>query len=187
MDSYNRSPEQHEQCLKLVLDAMKAEEPVECIYGNHELSYLMPNPHQCSGYKYEHKQIMMKYREDIQKHFKPFIMLDKDFLVSHAGLTKDLWDNESLTLDNLSETLTKWWPDPYSPMHQIGAARGGFKYYGGLFWCDFDREFKHVPGLTQVFGHSRGKQTRVIGEGEHASFCIDNLDSKLEFLNWELE
>jgi hypothetical protein len=186
IDSWNRSPEDHDKCLKLVLEAIEQKEPVEAIYGNHELSYIIPQ-HRCSGYKYIHEQIMNRYKERIKQAFKPFILLDKDFLVSHAGLTKDLWDNESLTFENLSETLNKWWEDPYSPMHWIGMARGGRSYYGGLFWCDFEREFKHVPGLTQVFGHTRGNITRVIEEGEHASFCIDNLDSKLEFLNWELE
>lgn len=46
----------------------------------------------------------------------------------------------------------------------------------------FVGEFEAIPGLTQVFGHTRGNGIRQEGE----NFCIDCLDGKMEFLEIEI-
>lgn len=37
----------------------------------------------------------------------------------------------------------------------VGKSRGGLLLAGGLLWCD-PCEFEGIPGLNQVFGHTRG-------------------------------
>lgn len=181
IDSFDRSIAEHRKCYELVLAAIKDGE-AEAIFGNHELSYLMIH-HRCSGFSSARQSLMQEYELEIRKYFVPFILLQKDFLVSHAGLTKQIWDQNSLTLESLPQTLAEWWPDPRSPMHQIGRYRGGYDSVGGLFWCDFRQGFEPVSGLTQVFGHTPGVGIRRVED----SYCIDCLDRSKEFLELELE
>lgn len=183
MDSFDRRPSDHRKCIELVLAAIKAGK-ARAIYGNHELSYIMPE-HRCSGWCREHQMIMHEFAAEIQKHFEPFILLAPKVLVTHAGLTRQLWDEHRLTLAKLEPKLRRWWEDPGSPMHGVGYCRGGMQKVGGIFWCDFNKEFKPVPGLTQVFGHtasgSGGEIRRV-----NTSYCIDCLDKAQKFLTLEI-
>jgi len=180
MDSFDRSWESHARCLDLVLKAIKQGE-AEAIYGNHELSYLMPQ-HNCSGWTEKNQETVLQRRADIEALFKPFILLSDRFLVSHAGLTEQIWKEKHLTFENLESTLRRWWPKTRSPMHWIGHYRGGFYNVGGMFWCDFRAEFRPIKGLTQVFGHTAGDSIRQLGD----NFCIDCLDFKHEFLEMDL-
>ena len=179
MDSFDRPASDHAKCLTLVLDAIEAGE-AEAIYGNHELSYLKPAQHMCSGYTSKNRHTIFTHKSRIDNLFKSHILLAPDFLVTHAGLTKQLWDSYNLSLETLQQTLTEWWTNLSSPVHQIGYNRGGppNNKCGGTFWCDWNTEFQPVPGLKQVFGHTAGKGIRQKEE----SFCIDCLDNKSEFL-----
>lgn len=179
IDSFDRSPKDHDRCYQLVIDAIKRGK-AQAIFGNHELSYLQPFTHKCSGYDFDRCEVVRKHEGDILALFKPYILLD-ELLVSHAGLTKQIWDEFNLTVENLTAKLDSWWRDDKSPMHWIGYSRGGINPVGGLFWCDFNDDFKPIPELAQVFGHTRGKGIR---QKENA-FCIDCLHAKVEFLNIE--
>ena len=181
VDSFTRTPADARKCVELVLAAVEAGE-AEVIYGNHELSYLFPR-HRCSGYNLATDEFMHELRPRITAVFKSHIMLAPDFLVTHAGLTKQIWDDQLLDLDVLDRALSDWWLDMYSPVHWIGYSRGGRDQCGGTFWCDFKREFKPVPGLRQVFGHTRGKGIRQVEE----SYCIDCLENgPSQFLTLEV-
>lgn len=183
IDSFDHSIADHRKCYELVLAAIKSGE-AESIFGNHELSYLMIH-HRCSGHTSARRDLMQEFELDIRKYFVPFILLQKDFLVSHAGLTKQIWDRNLLTLESLPQALAEWWPDFRSPMHHIGQYRGGRDSVGGLFWCDFNREFEPVPGLTQVFGHTAAGGNGIRRKGD--SYCIDCLERSREFLELETE
>lgn len=185
IDSFNKSPAQHGQCFRLVLDAIKAGQ-AEAIYGNHELSYFHLH-HRCSGYDNARQQIMWGYEAEIKEHFKPYIFLEHNFLISHAGLTTQIWEEAGLTFESLPQALAEWWPDMGSPMHRIGRFRGGPSNVGGMFWCDFEHEFEPVTGLYQIFGHTRGQGIRCIKTNTESSWCIDGLDKNLEFLEMEIE
>jgi len=180
MDSFDRSWADHAKCLDLVLSAVGAGE-ADVIYGNHELSYLQPH-HKCSGWTEDRCLMMRQYRQQIETTFKPYILLSDRFLVSHAGLTEQIWKEKHLTFENLESTLQGWWPKTSSPMHWIGYYRGGFNSVGGMFWCDFRAEFRPIKGLTQVFGHTAGDSIRQLGD----NFCIDCLDKKHDFLEMDL-
>jgi len=180
IDSWDRSVEDHKKCYDLVMDAIDERE-AQAIFGNHELSY-MYDKHRCSGYNSKRAYLMHMYQKSILDRFLPYLLLPNNILVSHAGLTKQLWDRHSLTLDNLSGLLETWWPDLKSPMHHIGRYRGGLDEQGGMFWCDWNQEFIPVPGLTQIFGHTAGKGIRQ----KDNNFCIDCLDHEHSFLELDL-
>lgn len=180
IDSFYRTLEDHKKCFDLVLDAIDKDEAI-AIFGNHELSYIYPN-HKCSGFTKERARLMAHYKERLLKNFKPFILLEDNFLVSHAGLDRRLWDANHLSFDSLEETLNNWWPNLTSPMHQIGKVRGGISDVGGMFWNDFNFEFVPIPDLVQVFGHTAGTSIRK----NENSFCIDCLDKQTAFLELDL-
>ena len=180
VDSFNRSPIEQRKCVDLVLAAIKAGE-AESIFGNHELSYLQPNRHMCSGFNSETRRLLLEIRNEVETLFKPFILIENEVLVTHAGLSRDIWDHENMTKDTMVQQLTTWWPDVQSPMHWIGRRRGGYNYCGGTFWCDWT-EFEPVPDLTQVFGHSTGRMIRQ----KEQSFCIDCLKDEPNLLTMDL-
>lgn len=188
IDSYDKTISEHDECYRLVVEAIR-EGKATALYGNHELSYLavageqVPH-HRCSGYDYKRGIIMRKYESDIRELFKPYLMPTPSMLVSHAGLTEHIWNQEELTIDLLPSVLASWWPDRASPMHWIGHYRGGRDVVGGLFWCDFNTEFKPIPELTQVFGHTRGHGIRQMDN----SYCIDCLDfTENNFLQMDID
>lgn len=180
VDSFDRPPIDQRKCIDLVLAAIKTGE-AEAIPGNHELSYLMPNTHMCSGFSGETRRLILEVKDEINTLFKPFLYLEDSVLVTHAGLTRDIWDKYNMTKDTMVQQLTEWWPNPDSPMHWIGQIRGGPRYCGGTFWCDW-REFTPVPDLTQVFGHTTGSNIRQ----KEQSFCVDCLGREPNLLTMEL-
>ena len=182
IDSYDRTTEQHKECYDLVFDAIDKGE-AEAIYGNHELSYILPHTHRCSGWDDERDMLMTHYSQMIQDRFKPFIFIKPNLLITHAGLDKVIWDQEAFSLNNLCQALAEMWPDVASPVHWIGYSRGGRKSVGGIFWNDFHREHTPIPKLKQIFGHTRGKGIRV----NKSSTCIDCLDLEHKFLEVEIE
>ena len=182
MDSFDRSPEDHRKCLELVLGAIEAGK-ARATYGNHELSYIIPQ-HRCSGFDRVHQDIMRSMEARIEAELEPFILLSPDLLVSHAGLTNQIWKRRKLAAvakrGELAAVLHGWWKEQRSPMHWIGMRRGGLDSVGGMFWCDFNTEFQPVRGLRQVFGHTqRGGDVgiRRVGPKGSDSYCIDCLDS----------
>lgn len=180
MDSFDRPWQDHAKCLALVLEAIDKGE-AEAIYGNHDLQYYIPF-HKCSGWSEYNQHTMLVNREEVEKKFKSYLLLSPEFLVTHAGLTNQLWKRKHLTFENLEQRLIEGWPKTSSFVHQIGSYRGGFSSVGGLFWCDFNVEFSPIEGLTQVFGHTAGDSIRQRG----SSFCIDCLDHKHDFLEMDL-
>ena len=177
MDSFDRSVENQVRALMLALDAVDAGKAV-AIFGNHELSYLMPPQHRCSGYTAAADAHLIHLRERMFKTMVPFLRLPGDFLISHAGVMPGM-------LPHMTE---QDFANAESPIHHIGWSRGGFAAMPGPFWCDFNREFVPTVGLNQVFGHTaRGGKNgiRRLDEQSH-NYCVDCLDFKTEFLELEL-
>lgn len=174
------------KCYGLICEAIIKGKAKAC-FGNHELSYLMPYKHACSWGSQGLKKLMADLNPLIAKHFKPYHLIQDDFLVSHAGLTLQIWRKFGLNKQNLPTTLASWWADDNSPIHWIGESRGGPDPVGGLFWCDYNDEFQPIEELSQVFGHTR---VRGIDPWEHShktTYAIDCLNSSQpQFLELDL-
>lgn len=179
-DSFDRTVDDYEKCLTLVMDAIERSEAT-AIFGNHELSYLMPTKHRCSGYTTSTESMLVPHVGRMRKLFLPFLEIGDDWLVTHAGLHPDV-------AMALPETWEDEFTNPTSPMHWIGRARYGRDPVGGLFWCDFNSEFKPIDGMNQIFGHTRHKTTdiRTVKGKDSINYCIDCLDTKIQFLEIEI-
>lgn len=184
MDSFDQPAANHRSCLQLVLDAIRAGK-AQAIYGNHELSYTMTRVHRSSGWSASGQAIMLSHDAEIRELFRPHLLLADNVLVTHAGLTRQIFEEHALTVAQLDEYLALWWHDRWSPVHGIGTCRGGNDPVGGTFWCDYNREFEPIPGLTQVFGHTASGSGGIIRCREN-SYNVDCLDVAQKFLTLEI-
>jgi hypothetical protein len=181
LDSFVFSVEQQIRLLQRVLEEI-SKGKVECLLGNHEYSYLLPNE-RCSGFNPATAAHMIHLQNDIWKYFDPFIWLDYDekkILITHAGLTKPLWESASdPILDDIPNILDSWIKDirtGSSPWLQCGKIRGGFSAVGGPIWCQYPNEFEEIPGLIQVFGHTRQEFLNL----KEPTFCLCQEDGKMD-------
>ena len=182
MDSWRRSPEDQIQCVRRVLKEIE-DGRAEAVFGNHEMSYISPE-YRCTGHTAEAQTLFDHIKYEVLEKFKPFVSLaNGKILVTHAGLTRQLWEAHNLTTENYQQALTEWFHEGHtSPFFQVGQRRGGVHPFGGPLWCDF-MEFQSVPEIYQIFGHSRGARFRHLD----SAVCIDvNENGNPEALDMEI-
>jgi hypothetical protein len=174
----------------------------ECVFGNHELSYLMKRM-QCSGRSSSFDAQLIPLKNRMWKLMKPFIF-DKEnkVLITHAGLTSqllreafqaipDLYERDDF-LDIIEFFLTESWRAVDDGLvYNIGRSRGGTDQNAGIFWSDYYVDFNPVEGLTQIFGHTPVQDIRQKG----TNWCIDCLQftpkvvkldgNKVEIISYE--
>jgi hypothetical protein len=162
------------------LDAIESGK-ADALYGNHELSYIIPEIHRCSGYSTKTHSMLTTHIERVRKNFKPFLELGDNWLVTHAGLHPQV-------AEKLSEDWEAEFNHKASALHWIGRYRGGPDPVGGIFWCDFNAEFEPIEGLNQIFGHSRARtyDIRSMSGKNSTNYCIDCLDTQLKFLELDI-
>ena len=177
LDSFDRTIDDQQALLELVLDAVQSRENVSALIGNHELSYLEPH-YRASGFNWVlASNLGEKNLGLMQKHLDLWIE-DEGFLFSHAGMSLR-WIPEQERVEPMEYLATATLPMIY----QIGYARGGNYPCGGLLWCDYYEEFAPVPGVKQVFGHTaRTESDSGIRTEDNENYCIDCLDRVTEVL-----
>ena len=174
-DSFDRTVEDQFKTFRKVVDLVTADK-AECVWGNHEWSYFDPRM-RCSGFDPATFVRRGEFEPIVRSLFKPYLYLEDSILVTHAGLTDGKWTKEDISL------LKDMAKDIGSPFFDIGYVRGGYRgKIGGPLWCDFRHEFKPVPDLIQVFGHTHGQGIRSIG----TNYCVDCVDNTDEFLIMDL-
>jgi hypothetical protein len=184
LDSFKYTRAEQLELLKLVLDDIEMGK-TECIFGNHELSYLVPRL-RATGYASSFDAQIIHLKSRMWKLMKPYILdVENKVLISHAGLSHSLII-EAKVMDgfiyndvhDLDAFLEQSWRAPMheSYVYYIGMDRGGPDICGGIFWCDLKKEFVPVPGLTQIFGHTPSSTVIKIGDN---SWCIDCVEKDL--------
>jgi hypothetical protein len=74
--------------------------------------------------------------------------------------------------------LERWALDAIKTQQKVtalvaaGRSRGGSAVYGGVDWLDWD-EFKPVPGLNQIVGHTPGGDIRTKHLADSENYCLD--------------
>ena len=144
------------------------------LWGNHDIHYGFPDNKnvRCSGYDQFKSMVISDVvdKSDWEK-LKPFYVLDNKWLLSHAGVHPSWLDPAkfknkepiTISLEKLSKKLERdsvefikacnrkefhWFLIP-------GFSRCGTSpYYGGLLWCDYQREFHPIRGINQIVGHT---------------------------------
>lgn len=134
------------------------------LLGNHDVSYGFTSKHTlCSGYTREKADAINEVLDvnDWDK-FDFFYWLDDTILCSHAGLHVNYVHLMQDNLPKIKEFLAKEEVLASQALRQkkphwfynVGLCRGGYNRVGGIIWCDSDLEYKPVPGITQIFGHT---------------------------------
>lgn len=194
VDSLFSSVQDQIKCVETVLKAVDAGK-ARCIFGNHELSYLMPNIHRCSGYKKPLENALVPLVSEMLAKFEPYIEIDggddNNWLITHAGLRREVLAHHDKWLDeDRNRTTFDWYRDTTTAAHWIGARRGGRNTVGGIFWCDFNSEFGNgVDCFNQIFGHTASggaEGIRTRHTKDTYNYCIDCLDKKVEFLKLDI-
>jgi len=186
LDSYEFDSNRCVLTLKTVLSAVKGREDVTALYGNHDLQYLMPQL-RCSGFDSSTQfKVNTELRKDMEELMLNFMLiehnkLEKPILVSHAGLSRNLFKSEPSEGD-ISQFLST------GDIYQIGIARGGWDSCGGIFWCDWYNEFEPIQALTQIVGHTGYRKDEDFGILRNQdNYCIDCLQHTDEVLLLDLE
>lgn len=175
LDSFDRPTNDQLFTLKEVLSAVGNEPSrVRALMGNHELSYLEPNM-RASGYTVALASHLYPYLHIMREVLLPFTWVGGR-LLSHAGVSQALLDSEGVSLYQYLDN---------GEYEQIGYSRGGSRPVGGLYWCDWFREFDPIPDLKQVVGHSGWRPLELQGKGileKDGNFNVDCLGFTREFL-----
>jgi len=158
LDSFEFTSEECVRALTLALNLIE-EGRATGIIGNHELSYVKPQ-WRCSGHNPVTQAHVFPLVSRITRLLQPYIYnADHRVLITHAGLSRPVWDENNMTFENVDEKLFAGYRDHDSFFFQVGRKRGGWARWGGPVWCDWS-EFTPIDGLRQVFGHSAGLVNR---------------------------
>jgi hypothetical protein len=189
-DSFNWSPQTQIDLVNFLIEYQKNyPERIILLMGNHELSYLHPKM-RCSGHSFyvenyiENYVDLKRYLLDNLKIYHVF----NDWLITHAGVSQR-WipiddQNKEQNLTRITELLTQ----ENNRIYEIGSSRGGWMPSGGPFWCDFWGEFKTIPGIKQIFGHTSWRPEHLHLENtgilsiNDENYLIDCLQHKREVL-----
>lgn len=165
VDSYTRSIEDQLKTLDVVITAVREDKAI-ALMGNHERSYLFPGE-RCSGYKPALAMHLVHMKDVLLKELLPYTR-QEGFLITHAGVNLHVLERMNMTLEEYLEA---------GEFNHIGYARGGNAPLGGLYWNDFRYEFVPIPGVQQIFGHTRGYDIRSF---DQKNWCIDMLESAVD-------
>lgn len=150
------------------------------LIGNHDLSYMTDNPElKCTGYTTDKHEVICNNKIPWDKMLL-FCQVD-DWLCTHAGLSLEFYIQHK-TADTVWEFLEKSRHDlkkiddvTYAKIFfQVGSSRGGTDSVGGILWCDYG-EFTDIPGIKQIFGHTRGNSVRYKKTVDSEHYCIDTM------------
>lgn len=148
------------------------------LVGNHDLNYMTDNPNmRCSGYGPD-KHDMIKRRCIPWGKLRPFHWVD-DWLCTHAGLSNRFYMengasnsvHEFLEMSHADLEMIHATDHPHTFL-QVGRMRGGTSPTGGIVWCDYT-EFVDIPGIRQIFGHTRNATVRHKKTDISEHYCID--------------
>jgi len=163
-----------------------------CLMGNHDINYAYTGIRDlsCSGHgvwKQLYINSAMKTETwDKVRLFYWMIINKKNWLLSHAGVHPYFFKGMENVADkrkhlNFLSHKAKFNLKTYQKVDEIlqpGESRGGNHPTGGLTWLDF-REFKPIPEINQIVGHTHnpgfGKDKIIIFNSEN--YCIDGSSS----------
>lgn len=143
------------------------------LWGNHDCHYVFDHGmFRCSGWNYHtYTKIFNRIPEQVWKKFKLWTTVGK-FLVSHAGFSPDTYHLASPAAHEAA--LKAAFDGDFHPMFTPGECVGGGKGdIGGPTWMRWNTEFRVIPGVPQIVGHTRDKFVRVVGEHPEVSYCLD--------------
>ena len=166
-DAFGDDAETAAQTAAWLKDSMGCKNRIHLL-GNHDLAYMDPLGHTCSGFTSSKLEAIRNIGPDLTK-LKDHYWMDEEWLCTHAGLSLTFYcryGREKLPVRQFLRDITE---RDHSLLYDCGPARGGADPCSGILWCDYSEEFEEIRGTNQVFGHTRGMMPR---KGSY-HFCID--------------
>lgn len=191
-DDFNDTPEANVKMARILKTEILGKEKITVLMGNHDLNYhpLCLPEWRCSGFSLEKKAAIGEVLT--LEDYNNFVWATtaggekgRDALVTHAGLHPDMlpWgcevDPQSLA-NYLNEKCQKALTTQLGgePLLQAGRSRYGHQPHGGIIWMDV-REYEHIEGLRQIFGHTPLRSPYKVGPPKEYSLCMDSQLSHL--------
>ena len=105
----------------------------------------------------------------------------EDILLTHAGISQKLLDE--LTWGSKNKVSIYQYIEA-GKFNQIGQARKGRDIVGGLYWCDWWKEFEPVISTRQIVGHTAhrpfGEDPGIVAKGDNYNIdCLDRVPQVL--------
>jgi len=167
------------------------------LFGNHDISYCSRSYH-THFYGWNPKKSVAVASVLKQEHWDKwrFFWFVDGWFLSHAGLHETflppLWKDKDVTTSNIKDFLLK---ESEKCLQEIKHEEGNhwFLQYGderchpprgligGLLWLGANEEFKPIPGLSQIFGHTPSKDFPKIISGDilinriSSADCLSNV------------
>lgn len=146
------------------------------LLGNHDVHYKHMKSILVRGSGYSRKKaeaVNEVLNWDDWNKLKPFYS-SQGFIFSHAGFHQNvLHPFKGLDFDYFDKMYKE--NGLYSSLYAIGPARGGIDPVGGIFWLDWQFEFKPIKGINQVVGHTHSDIIRYKNYDGSTNVCADCL------------
>lgn len=159
------------------------------LIGNHDCSYLatyLPKTHEirknsdyvCCGYTKNKASEINKTIFPIFMHQMELCVEVGDFILSHAGFHTSHFKPYMDERENIIQIYHEWennkkhfQSQPGHWIWNIGSCRGGRQGdIGSPIWLDWHNEFRAIPNLKQIVGHTNSSYMhRIVG----GNVCID--------------
>lgn len=191
-DSWYDTPEQNAEMAKWLVDKFNDKRFI-LLTGNHDVTPLYSSTYtRCSGNTQEKSEVINSVFSKVkgfrpEKYFKFFHYdNDRNILFTHAGLSCHYLESVAEFNPKNSEELIRWltckevkliqdlYNDRPNTLVCAGYSRGGRQSVGGINWCDWT-EFKPIPFISQIFGHSVLRKVGIIDN----NYCLDTWASGL--------
>ena len=146
------------------------------IVGNHDLTYLSKGRFSCSGYNEFKLWTINKWMNKEKWNKLVSHCWVGDWLCTHAGLSNLIF--KKYGIDRTVQQFMLECEDELRSLDMNGTsfmcsnARGGLDQYSGIYWCDYD-EFRAIPDINQIFGHTRQDKVRWSRAGNSQNICLD--------------
>lgn len=154
---------------------------VTLLYGNHDLHYLFPSLKGSRYNPYQAERLKTVFTENAEAFQMAFEhrMDGRRFLFTHAGVSRE-WLAAHRTLFGYADEVTAdtfnrlaFTEDFVESLADVSSWRGGSARAGSMIWADvheFEWPGATLPGITQIFGHTRLPGEPIILDG---AWCLD--------------
>jgi hypothetical protein len=160
-------------------DKVLYNDKIIALTGNHDTSYIYKDNinFRCSGYSTSKNIQINKILTDEDKSRFKVYHIEQNFLFSHAGLTKPIWQvwadamdaDREYSLEFVDEVLSEAVAEDIerakngenAMLFSAGWDRGGMQMHGGINWVDWD-SFSPIKNINQIVGHSRHRVPHIL-------------------------
>jgi predicted phosphodiesterase len=179
-DDFCDTPGINRKMAEWLIKFLKEGERHIALLGNHDIGYLQPNHnYMCSGFSLQKSEVISHAMKDYWKMLKLHYVC-QGWYCTHAGIAKTKEWNEETFEKDIEDARHSMLLGRISNLLGVGYARGGRQNKGGITWCDYNEEFKPIPEIKQIFGHTPSSTVRT---SDKLNYCIDTHLAEVVLIN----